>query len=241
MQPQNYRIVRFRKPRAEIVPPRCSAARWSLWLLLLPLLAFQVQASCFDAKWKRGRPYDYYAGETRVSTGTYRGGLLYLVESVHFTQKVQMLEKGSTSSMPGDLGFVLNTIPNHPSALDAYSRYEKRYQESKQFRDSKRTRRPGYKVSCLFERAVRTFPQHAETFVVWGVHSYRNNRLDEAGEAFKKALSLEPDNVVAHYNLGLVYVDGGKFDMARQHAEVAYAGGYPLEGLRKRLQEAEEK
>lgn len=201
-------------------------------------LAVQAEASCFDAKWRRGKPFDYYAAATRVSTGTYRGGLLYLVESVHFTQSVQALRKGSSSRLPGDIAFVLNTIPNHPGGLDAYSRYEKRYLSSKSYRNSKLTSRPGYKADCLFERAVRVYPQHAETFVVWGIHLHRNGRFNDAKEAYEKALTMEPDSVLAHYNLGLTLLETGDLALAREHADAAYAAGYPLQGLRNKLEKA---
>lgn len=203
--------------------------------VVLMTLAANVNASCFEALWKRGKPYNYYANETRVSTSTYRGGLLYLVESRHFTSSVLNLTKGSTSRLPGDLIFVLNTIPNHPSALDAYSRYEYRYRTSEAFREDRDNQRPAYSADCLFERAVRVFPGNAETFIAWGIHHYRNSDTNSAKKTFLQALELSPNNVEAHYNLGLVYVDLGQIELARKHATIAYEAGYPLPGLRQKI------
>lgn len=203
--------------------------------LTLVFLAVPVHASCFDAQWKRGKPYDYYAAETRESTGTYRGGLLYLVENRHFTQDVLSLTRGSTGRLPGDLLFVLNTIPNHPQALDAYSRYEYRYRTSESFRESRDHSRPGYAAECLFERAAKVFPGSAQTHIAWGVHHYRNSDLEKAEKAFLIALKLSPNSIDAHYNLGLVYVERGKLELARKHADIAYSAGYPLPGLKRKI------
>lgn len=128
-------------------------------LLILPLLLLSamVDASCFDLEWKRGKPYDYYDSETRVATQGRGKSLLYFVEHYHFTPEVRSLVKGTTTALPGDILFVLNSIPNHPGALDAYSRYEKRYQSSATFQNSRNYKQPQYKADCFFERANRVF------------------------------------------------------------------------------------
>jgi hypothetical protein len=41
-----------------------------------------------------------------------------------------------------------------------------------------------------------------------------------------------------HYNLGLLYVDQMQYDLAREQAKQAYELGYPLNGLRARLERA---
>ncbi len=206
--------------------------------LLIPVSA---AASCNQMEWKRGKPFDYYAAETRMDTGTYRGGLLYLVEKHHLTKDVQALERGATGAMPGDLLFVLNTIPNHPQALDAYSRYERRYRDSRVFRERKDTNRPVYTSECLFGRADNVFPNVAETKVVWAIHRYRNGKYQESAELLHQALVIQPDYVQAHYNLGLVYVKLNDIERAHKHADIAYAGGYPLPGLKNKLSDLEKR
>jgi tetratricopeptide (TPR) repeat protein len=196
-------------------------------------------ASCFDLAWRRGKPFDYYAAETRVDSGTYRGGLLHLVEKVHFGDDVRNLVKGSSSRLPGDILFVLNTIPNHPGALDAYSRYEKRYRSSQTFRENRDNERPLYEAECFFERAERIFPANPQTRFVWGLHYYRNGQLDRSRTLMESALELRPGYVEAHYNLGLVAVSQGMLEDARRHAKIAYDAGYPLQGLRRRISELE--
>jgi len=194
-----------------------------------------VVASCNQMEWKRGKPFDYYAPETRASTGTFRGGLLHLVDNYHLTPDVRNLVRGATGAMPGDLLFVLNTIPNHPVALDAYSRYERRYLESALFREQKFMDRPVHTADCLFERADRVFPNMAETKVVWAIHRYRSGRYEDAEVLLLQAITLQPNYVEAHYNLGLVYVALNQLASAQKHADIAYAAGYPLPGLKKKL------
>jgi len=62
-----------------------------------------IDRSCFEMEWKRGKPFDYYHPETRESTGTFRGGLLHLVEKYHFNDDVRNLVKGLSGAMPGDI------------------------------------------------------------------------------------------------------------------------------------------
>lgn len=208
----------------------------SLTIFCLMLLASTyVSASCNQMAWKRGKPFDYYATETRASTATFRGGLLHLVENYHLTPDVRNLVRGATGAMPGDLLFVLNTIPNHPVALDAYSRYEHRYHESASFREQKFMDRPVHTADCLFQRADRVFPNMAETKVVWAIHRYRKGEYEESEDLLRQAIALQPNYVEAHYNLGLVYIELNQFELARRHADVAYAAGYPLPGLKKKL------
>jgi hypothetical protein len=43
--------------------------------------------------------------------------VLKLVEDFHFSRQVEMLRKGQSSTIGGDLAYTLNAIPNHPRAL----------------------------------------------------------------------------------------------------------------------------
>lgn len=209
------------------------------FLLALLLVSAGAAASCNTLEWRRGKPFDYYAAETRESTGTYAGGLLHLVEKHHFSSNVRNLVSGQTGALLGDLMFVLTSIPNHPGALDAYSRYDKRYRESALFRKQEKGRRASYTPDCFFDRALRTFPEAAETRVVWAIHKYRNGELDEAASLLEEAIAIQPDYIEAHYNLGLIYASQRKLALAKKHAEVAYEAGYPLSGLQNKIAELE--
>ena len=200
-----------------------------------------INRSCFEMDWKRGKPYDYYHSSTRESTGTFQGGLLYLVEKVHFNHDVRNLVKGSTGQLPGDILFVLNSIPNHPGALDAYSRYEHSLQHSDVFRSKQSRPTLIHGADCLFVRANEVYPNNAETLLVWAIHQFRNKRFNAAKQILERAVAIAPDYVEAHYNLGLVYVELNDAENATKHATIAYDAGYPLMGLKNKLARLQQK
>lgn len=213
-----------------------------LLLMLTPALAFDAfSEDCMQAKWKRGKPFDYYAAETRQHTGTFNGGLLYLVESAHFTNEVRSLAKGNTGDQPLDLYFVVNSIPNHPAALDAYSRYEYYYRNFDSFNQVRTNQKPKYQAECLMHRAAKIYPQYAETYLVWGMHYARNKQHKEAVDKYRQALNIEDKRPDIHYNLGLALLNIGQVEEAKKHAQIAYSGGFPLSGLRNKLSELAKK
>ena len=44
-----------------------------------------------------------------------------------------------------------------------------------------------------------------------GLAYYRQGKLDEAVAEYNKAITIKPDYVNAHYNMGLAYGEQGKF------------------------------
>ena len=60
----------------------------------------------------------------------------------------------------------------------------------------------------------------------------------EAVEKFEHALDLNPDDINAHYNLGLAFFDLKEYDKANEQAQTSYALGAPLPGLRDKLMRA---
>lgn len=205
------------------------------------LLASEAYAKddCMKMGWKRGKPFNYYAAETRQSTGTFQGGLLYLVESAHFTRKVRRLQEGNTDTQPGDLLFVLGSIPNHPAALDAYARYEYLWETSKSFKANKDTAEPRYDAGCFFAKADMVFPGNASTSLTWGIYHFRRGEHQKALEKFLKANKLEPNSAEILYNTGLAYAEVKDLDNAKKFAAKAYALGYPLPGLKYKIAELE--
>jgi tetratricopeptide (TPR) repeat protein len=62
--------------------------------------------------------------------------------------------------------------------------------------------------------------------------------VKKAATEYQKTIELKPDLAEAHYNLGLLYVDLGDYAKARKEADIAYAAGYPLQGLKNKLARA---
>ncbi len=211
--------------------------------VLLPALLLSSEAfansKCMELKWRRGKPWDYFSAETRASTGTYQGGLLYLVESAHFTKSVRRLNGGKTGKQPQDLLFVLTSIPNHPVALDAYARYEHLWNTSRAFKENKENIEPVHSAGCFFERAARVFPNRPYTYLTWGIYFHRLGEYESAVEKFLQADKLMPDSSETKYNIGLAYVELKDLANAKLYAEQAYKLGYPLQGLKNKIAELE--
>lgn len=211
--------------------------------ILMPALLLSSEAfskdKCMEMKWRRGKPWDYFASETRASTGTYQGGLLYLVESAHFTKSVRRLNGGKTGKQPQDLLFVLGSIPNHPVALDAYARYEYLWNTSKAFQNNKDNIKPAFKAGCFFERAAQVFPSQPYTYLTWGIYFHRLGDYQSALDKFLQADELMPGSSETKYNIGLAYVELKDLENAKAYAEKAYKLGYPLQGLNNKIAELE--
>jgi tetratricopeptide (TPR) repeat protein len=70
-----------------------------------------------------------------------------------------------------------------------------------------------------------SLPRIAVSYNNRGLRNYLAGRLDSAGFDYGRALSLNPDYVEAHYNLGLLYEDLQDFESARAEYQVAVQGG----------------
>ena len=168
-------------------------------------------------------PWDY-------SNASQREQRLPIVEQFHFTSEVETLKAGASGDLALDLDYTLRAFPNHPRALWAMARL--------QLRDGYPATAHYYSAECYFERALRWRPEDPAVWLVYGMYLHRKKDIDGALQKYQRALELQPDNLEAHYNLGLVYAERGQYEEARQQAKIAYDGGYPLPGLRRILEKS---
>jgi len=166
-------------------------------------------------------PYDYRKDRDK----------LVIVEGAHFTQDVEALRAGRTGPLGGDIDYTLRASPNHPRALIAMANLG---------RNLNTDRPPGahYTVACYFDRAIRFAPDDPMVRLIYGTYLSRIGKPRDAIKELEVARSFDEDNANIHYNLGLLYLDLKDYPKAREHAERAYALGFTLPGLRKRLEEA---
>jgi tetratricopeptide (TPR) repeat protein len=166
-------------------------------------------------------PYDYRTSRDKLA----------IVESVHFTPDVESLRGGVTGQLAGDIDYTLRASPNHPRALIAMANLG---------RNLKSEQPPGakYTLACYFDRAVRFADDDPMVRLVYGTYLSRVGKQKDAIAQLQIALKLDEANANIHYNLGLVYLDLKDYPKAREHAQRAYALGFALPGLRKRLEEA---
>ena len=195
-----------------------------------------------DSPGKYG-PFDYRAAPPAQR---------HLVEDAHFTPYIQDLAlNGFTSLKPrvkeefgsveqvigGNFDYTLYAFPNHPQALYAMGLWQLKSRD-KSVQDFQRMLtgsniRP---AECYFLRALLFKPDDAQVRQVFGIFLHKAKALQRAEEQYLAALDLAPDSAEAHYNLGLLYVDMGKYDQAARESARAKELGYPLKGLQRKLE-----
>ena len=168
-------------------------------------------------------PWDY-------SDAAQREQRLPIVEQYHFNSDVETLKAGESGNLALDLDYTLRAFPNHPRALWAMARL--------QLRDGYPAGSHYYSAECYFERALRWRPADPAVWLVYGMYLQRKKDVDGALQKYQRALELQPGNLEAHYNIGLAYAERGDYEQAKQHAKIAYDGGYPLPGLRHILEKS---
>lgn len=148
--------------------------------------------------------------------------------SNHTGPAISRLQSGDYSrQVMADLNFTFLRWPNHMLALLALTKYFKGGGQQYEY----------LSAECYFQRATKFAPDDPDVLVVIGVYFYQSGRMGAAKEAFEGALQLNPQLLDAHYNLGLVYVQLKDLTKAKECALAAYSGGYPLPGLRQKLQQ----
>lgn len=169
-------------------------------------------------------PYDY----------TRRAQLpqqLEVVENYHFTPNVERLLGGKSGPVLADIDYTLRAFPNHHRALYALIRAAT---------EPGRLQRPGMGVmktppECYLQRAQAFSPKDGHVALLYGLYLHKLGKLTDAEPHYRQAVKLMPRSAEAYYNLGLLLTDLEKFAQAVPVAKKAYAYGYPLAGLKRRL------
>lgn len=166
-------------------------------------------------------PYDYRTQRDK----------LFIVEGAHFTEDVESLRRARTGYLGGDIDYTLRASPNHARALIAMANLGRKL-------NTDRPQGANYTIPCYFDRAIRFAGDDPMVRLVYGTYLSRVGKPQEAVQELEVALKLDAGNANIHYNLGLIYLDLKDYPKAREHAQRAYALGFALPGLRKRLEEA---
>jgi tetratricopeptide (TPR) repeat protein len=161
---------------------------------------------------------------------------LDIVEQYHFTPEIENLQRGLTGYIPGELDFVLRALPNHYRALAAMSRWQSM---NRTVPDSLAGRI--YTVDCYFKRAFALHPDDATLHIIYGTHLFKAGKLEEADAHYALAEEHGTENAELYYNRGLLKLQLGDRAAAQAYADKAYALGYPLPGLRNKLERSARK
>jgi len=170
-------------------------------------------------------PYDY--------TNPSHRDKLPIVINIHFTREVEMLIEGSTGTVYSDIDYTLRAIPNYHRALYAISRLEIRNG------GFDREKNKYYSSFCYFERAVALQPKDFVAYMLYGIHFHRVGDLNGALNKYNKSEELGNDSAEFYYNFSLLYFDLDEIELSKDYAGKAYALGYPLQGLKKKLKLAQ--
>ena len=181
---------------------------------------------------------------------------IWMVEKAHFTPFIEELAiYGSTvrkptqaserykgrQSVAGNLDYTLRAIPNQARALYAMGAWQLRLrQESFSDYQNKKDSWRFRSAECYFDRALQFRPNDANVHLAHGIFLYNKGDKQAALSQYLRAVELAPDAPEAHYNLGLLYVELGNYQLAREHADKAYELNYPLTGLRDKLARLEQ-
>lgn len=164
-------------------------------------------------------PWDYTNPDTHVN--------LPRVEGSYFPPHVENLSTNPTQDAIS-AAKTLRIYPNHHRALYTVMRY---YREYPNLDSSNKL----YTMECLFKRANFFAPKDPMVYMLNGMYYHWNSDFAGSKTKYLQAYELDPENPQVNYNLGLMYYDQGDYESSAKHAEIAYDGGYPLQGLRKKL------
>ena len=170
-----------------------------------------------------GQPYyDYYNPINRPPQllDSVRINHLERAEAVLRTKDPNRLEGAA-----GDLRYVLDYFPNHPQALSMMVNVALEWKKPQL-------------IEKFLADAIDTFPNTASTWTIQGIYLARIGKTDRAIESYQRALSLKPDDMQTHYDIGLAYASKKQWDLANEHAQVAYRLGAPFPGLKQMLVKA---
>jgi tetratricopeptide (TPR) repeat protein len=169
-------------------------------------------------------PFDYNNPDNK-------GQNLHIVETMHFTPQVEQLIRGQSGYVGGDLDYTLRAFPNHPRALNAMARLA--LQEK-----TPTPRGAHFSVECYFNRAMDFVPTDPVPYLLYGNYLAKSSREQEALEKYQQAEKIDPQNANVLYNMGLLYFNMKQYDQSLTYAKKAYAAGFPLPGLRQKLESA---
>lgn len=160
-----------------------------------------------------------------------RGQELKVVEDFHFNSRVESLIAGQSSTIAGDLDYVLRAFPNHHRALVAMMRLGARTKDPKPTGAQ-------FAVECYFKRALLFRPDDAVARMLYVQYLASNGRKAEANGELDRVVSATPDSAITQHNAGLLYFELGEFDKALAQAYRASALGFEGQSLKMRLQAA---
>ena len=149
------------------------------------------------------------------------------LDRYHTSLAARELGSGSLyRSVMDNLDFTLRHSPNHHQALQVLIQYDKAGGKAWDFPQ----------IECYLSWAKEFAADDPDVWLLGGYYFWTKKKIPDAEAWYRRAVELNPDSADAHYNLGLLYVQKADYEQALEHAHAAYARGYPLPGLRTKLE-----
>lgn len=156
---------------------------------------------------------------------------LDLVETHHFFPEIEQLAL-SYKPLMNNLDYTLRAFPNHHRALQSLTKLSIRLKENPKINIERSRYTP---VECYFERAINFQPNDPFVRILYAIFLHKNYKHLGALKQYQEAEKLMPENAEIHYNFALLYIDLKRYKEAYKHAAKAYKKGYPLPGLKNKL------
>ncbi|WP_116364713.1 tetratricopeptide repeat protein [Parahaliea mediterranea] len=173
-------------------------------------------------EWMNYGPYDYLQRNAIPEK-------LTIVERHHFTPAIEQLVAGE--KVVPNIDYTLRAWPNHHRAL--YSIIRVYLMGNVRLGQHK-----GSTPECYLQRALNYSPEDPVAHMLFGIYLQRKGKTEQAMKMYQQAEKLDPMNMQVKYNLGLLFARQGDYVAAREYARQVYNAGFPLAGLRERLQSA---
>lgn len=199
--------------------------------ILQAVMLMALTMCCFNPAAAQGVPGAGWAPSTYNWTIDYYNPsahdqkLRFLIEKFHLVKAKGRIAKGDMTNVWNDIDYTLQHCPNHPEGLRVMSNLAIEHNRLDL-------------ANKYFDAAVKFRPTDLSVRILYAIHLHKVGAYNKALDQYKAALAIDPNSVEAHYNLGLLYADMGKFEEAKVHAKQAYELGYPLPGLRNILTKA---
>jgi tetratricopeptide (TPR) repeat protein len=88
------------------------------------------------------------------------------------------------------------------------------------------------------DRAIRTHPDYDGAYIARSILLTRSGKASESKQVLLQGVEATGGTAELHYALGLAYFNLRDFEASREQARKAYALGYPIPGLRNKLEKA---
>ena len=119
--------------------------------------------------------------------------------------------------------------PRDPLFAEVHAHMARILYENEQFDDA----------LAILDKVIQNVPTSEIAYTVQGIIYYQQGDYERARDVLREGNDqLDGQSAEIHYNLGLVLLKLGQPQVAREHGKEAYRLGYPLPGLKRKLERA---